>query len=436
MVPRLPSLASSALQLGDGLLAPGCGSARLLGGVASSAASGFELPMHVKLQRTRSCAMSAMADAAKKPLEKRTLNDLIQMGQLSSEERVLQLHETLKVGLARCAMSLSEMPFGFCNAPSIKQVTSTYVENFRQITEFERTAGVVGLATKEYHELTRSIFNQHRGTMLDVAKGVFEFYEDLSGVFGNGLELAELRNELHVIRQIESCLDDFFTNRLTLRLLISHVHSLNGGQEVTGIPGRDMVGVVNVNTQPITILIRAYTAARFMCLRDFDLAPDLLVNGVPYEEFAAETMDMQACPYVHTHLFYIFLELIKNAARASVERAQIEDVATEGGSLLVPPVHVTVPEDTSIWNEERSVKIADRGTGMSRIVLTKAFSYFYSSVKARPTVAQEVSDFDRRVPLAGFGFGLPISRIMARYFSGNIDVNSIPGKGTDVYLYL
>jgi len=25
---------------------------------------------------------------------------------------------------------------------------------------------------------------------------------------------------------------------------------------------------------------------------------------------------------------------------------------------------------------------------------------------------------------------------MARYFSGDIDLNSIPGKGTDVYVYL
>jgi len=88
-----------------------------------------------------------------------------------------------------------------------------------------------------------------------------------------------------------------------------------------------------------------------------------------------------------------------------------------------------------MWDQERSVKLADRGTGMNRVVLSKAFCYFYSSVKLRPTVAEEVGDFDRRVPLAGFGFGLPISRVMARYFS-DIDLNSIPGKGTDVYIYL
>eukprot|EP00435_Cladocopium_sp_Y103_P039508 s4229_g10.t1 len=148
----------------------------------------------------------------------------------------------------------------------------------------------------------------------------------------------------------------------------------------------------------------------------------------------------------YRHLFYIFLELVKNAARASIERAQLEGLLEDtfagngnGDSKAeIPSIHVTVPEDREqgIWDHERSVKLADHGTGMNRRVLSKAFSYFYSSVKARPTIAAEVSDFDRRMPLAGFGFGLPISRVMARYFAGDIDVNSIPGQGTDVYVYL
>eukprot|EP00913_Durusdinium_trenchii_P031038 g29068.t1 len=146
--------------------------------------------------------------------------------------------------------------------------------------------------------------------------------------------------------------------------------------------------------------------------------------------------------YVHTHLFYIFLELVKNAARASIERAQLEErFASFFGLCLIGCASAKAGctaalEDQKIWDHERSVKLADHGTGMNRRVLGKAFSYFYSSVKARPTIAAEVSDFDRRMPLAGFGFGLPISRVMARYFAGNIDVNSIPGQGTDVYVYL
>jgi len=36
----------------------------------------------------------------------------------------------------------------------------------------------------------------------------------------------------------------------------------------------------------------------------------------------------------------------------------------------------------------------------------------------------------------GHGLGLPVSRALVRYFGGEIDINSIPRKGTDVYIYL
>ncbi|CAE8641211.1 unnamed protein product, partial [Polarella glacialis] len=390
--------------------------------------------------RGRRNTLTEIADFAERPMEKRSITDLIEMSNLTREERAFQLHETLKVGLARCAMRLSEMPFGFCNAPSIKRVTAAYVQNFKQVLEYEDKHGVAGLSSEDYHNLTNAIFNQHRGTMLDVAKGVFEFNEDLNKLFGPDLELAVVREDLYLIKDIERSLDEFFTNRLTLRLLISHVHALNAGTVVNG-QGEAMVGVVNVRTHPITILSRAYVATRFMCMRDFDMAPDLLVNGVPHDDYLQqEGKSHQHFAYVHTHLFYIFLELIKNAARASIERAQIESALCENESRLdgrqIQALNVIVPEDQELWDQEKSVKLADLGTGMNRSVLSKSFSYFYSSVKGKPTVADEVTDFDRRMPLAGFGFGLPISRVMARYFAGDIDVNSIPGKGTDVYIYL
>lgn len=381
-----------------------------------------------------------LADLAASPLEKRSIDDLIQLGKASHKERALQLHETLKVGLARCAMRLTNMPLGFCHAPSIRRVSLTYVQNFKQVMDFEDKEGRSGLCSEEYNAITNGIFNQHRGTMLDVAKGVFEFNEDLNQLFGPDLELAELRH-LQLIQDIEDSLDEFFTNRLTLRLMISHIQALNANKNVNS-DGEAMVGVVNVSTHPITILSRAYVATRFMCMRDFQTAPELLVNGTMHDEYVQQGVQ-QHFAYVHTHLFYIFLELVKNAARASIERAQLEGLLEDtfagnggGDKAEIPSIRVTVPEEQGIWDHERSVKLADHGTGMNRRVLSKAFSYFYSSVKARPTIAAEVSDFDRRMPLAGFGFGLPISRVMARYFAGDIDVNSIPGQGTDVYVYL
>eukprot|EP00927_Polykrikos_kofoidii_P084327 TRINITY_DN8850_c0_g1_i1.p1 TRINITY_DN8850_c0_g1~~TRINITY_DN8850_c0_g1_i1.p1 ORF type:complete len:415 (-),score=77.61 TRINITY_DN8850_c0_g1_i1:211-1455(-) len=401
----------------------------------------------------RRCALAVLADYAEKPLEKRSVPDLVRMAALSQEDRAVHLHETLKVGLAKCAMRMFEMPFGFCNSPSIKHVASTYVDNFRQVMEFEHDRGTQGLMHQDYTDLTKDIFNQHRGTMLDVAKGVFEFREDLSSTFGTGVDLADLRNEFEPFRDIEHSLDEFFTNRLTLRIMISHVHTLNKNDKK---PNKDMVGVVNVNTEPIAILSRAYIAARFMCQRDYKTSPSLLVNDVPYDEYLQQVASTpHNFPYVHTHLFYVFLELLKNAARASIEGALLKNGCSVNDSehtandsvprrkgrdmhwdIEIPPVKVIIPEDKEVWRKEKTIKLADSGIGMSRTVLSKASCYYYSSVKARPTKTSEMGDFDKQAPLAGFGFGLPISRITARYFSGGIDLNSIPGKGTDVYIYL
>jgi len=39
------------------------------------------------------------------------------------------------------------------------------------------------------------------------------------------------------------------------------------------------------------------------------------------------------------------------------------------------------------------------------------------------------------VPLSGFGYGLPLSRLYARYFQGDIKAASYENHGTDIYIY-
>jgi [3-methyl-2-oxobutanoate dehydrogenase (acetyl-transferring)] kinase len=49
----------------------------------------------------------------------------------------------------------------------------------------------------------------------------------------------------------------------------------------------------------------------------------------------------------------------------------------------------------------------------------------------------EVSEAPRqRYKLAGLGFGLPLSRLYARYFGGDLALQNLPGYGVDAYLTL
>jgi len=297
-----------------------------------------------RLQVYERCMLSTMADYAGRQMEKSTLAELLELANRTPEERATHMHETLKVGLSRCALRLGEMPFGMCNAPSIKRVSGSYVQDFRKVLQYERHFGHKGFATQDYHEITKGIFNAQKGTMLDIAKGVFEYNEDLAAVFGKNLELAEVRKDVPAVRGVEDSLDKFFTERLTMRLLISHTHNLATPQDEKTKKDSMMVGVVNTNTQPIIILSRAFTAVRFMCKRDFNMSPDLEVNGVKHDEYILTEKAKQHFPYVHTHLFYIFLELLKNAARASVIRGQADhEEAGLPGKPKLAPIQVFLP---------------------------------------------------------------------------------------------
>ena len=58
------------------------------------------------------------------------------------------------------------------------------------------------------------------------------------------------------------------------------------------------------------------------------------------------------------------------------------------------------------------------------------FHYMYSTAP-KPSVSGDAS-----VPLAGYGYGLPLSRLYARYFHGDLVVTSYEGLGTDASVYL
>ena len=42
----------------------------------------------------------------------------------------------------------------------------------------------------------------------------------------------------------------------------------------------------------------------------------------------------------------------------------------------------------------------------------------------------------KKAPLAGYGYGLPLSRLYARYFHGDLILNSYEGYGTDTVIFM
>lgn len=122
--------------------------------------------------------------------------------------------------------------------------------------------------------------------------------------------------------------------------------------------------------------------------------------------------------YVPSHLFHMLFELFKNSMRAVMEH--------HSSNGEYPAIEVIV----SRGKEDICVKMSDKGGGIPRSQMDHLFKYMYSTAP-RPTKTDA-----HTVPLAGYGYGLPVSRLYARYFHGDLVLQSCDGFGTDAIVYL
>merc|ERR1712110_1040360 len=90
------------------------------------------------------------------------------------------------------------------------------------------------------------------------------------------------------------------------------------------------------------------------------------------------------------------------------------------------------------------IKISDQGGGMPKPVQKQVWQYGWTSVadgssgeedrEMTPLAWKESGSWRRE--LAGYGFGLPLTRLHAQYFGGDVFIQALPGHGTDMYLLL
>ena len=105
--------------------------------------------------------------------------------------------------------------------------------------------------------------------------------------------------------------------------------------------------------------------------------------------------------YVPGHLSHICFELLKNSLRAVVERFGVDDEN-------YPPIKVVVVEG----KEDITIKISDEGGGISRSAIPLIWTYMYTTMENQGIEdGFQASDF--KAPMAGFGYGLPLSRLVS-----------------------
>ncbi|XP_063048411.1 pyruvate dehydrogenase (acetyl-transferring) kinase isozyme 4, mitochondrial-like, partial [Engraulis encrasicolus] len=158
----------------------------------------------------------------------------------------------------------------------------------------------------------------------------------------------------------------------------------------------------------------AYETSKMLCEQYYLTSPEMEIKQVN-SKAADQPLHIV---YVPSHLYHMLFELFKNAMRATVE--------THEDSITMPPIKVRV----SLGHEDLTIKMSDKGGGVPLRKIERLFSYMYS------TAPSPVQDNARNAPLAGFGYGLPISRLYAKYFQGDLQLYSMEGYGTSAVIYL
>lgn len=293
-------------------------------------------------------------------------------------------------------------------------------------------------------------------------------------------------------KDVTKFLDEHLRARIGTRLIAEqhlalhfssqpHQEIMEEEQDVN--PG--FIGVIDTQLKPAKIIQHCENVVGEICELNYGVRPHVVINGEPEYTFA----------HIPVHLEYIITELLKNAFRATVEAG----MAKEPIEITIAPLpeyeiesldngcgKVDASSNPTVSNKDQgnvdiasrtftgksgklttvdsirplahstpgvTIRIRDRGGGISPDNLAHIWDYSFTTFN-EDQVSNTLSGHggakggmdalnaisgpggEGANSLAGLGYGLPLGRAYAEYFGGGINVQSLWGWGTDVYLSL
>lgn len=309
------------------------------------------------------------------------------------------LRQELPVRLANIMKEIDFLPDKLLSTPSVKLLHSWYAQSLMELVDFlEKDPDDKKILTK-FTETLINVRNRHNNVVPTMAQGVLEYKEAF------GVDPVTNQN-------VQYFLDRFYMSRISTRMLMNQHTLIFDGSTNPAHPKH--IGSIDPNCDVVEVVEDAYESAKMLCDQYYLTSPEVEIKQVNFKG----TSDPIHIVYVPSHLYHMLFELFKNAMRATVE--------THENSLHLPPIKVRV----SLGSEDLTIKMSDRGGGVPLRKIERLFSYMYS------TAPSPVTENSRNAPLAGFGYGLPISRLYAKYFQGDLQLYSMEGYGTSAVIYL
>eukprot|EP01083_Nonionella_stella_P156463 506733_1 len=353
-----------------------------------------------------------------------SLMGMFRMGSTCPEKTKLLgaqfLFGEIPVRLARSLKQLYDLPYNMSQTPGVQKIINLYEEIYDSTCEFteptdEETARQYTMRVRKHLE-GPALF-----TVIWMSESVMAVRETVMR-----LEESDRTYENQLLRQF---VDDFLIGRIGVRMLANQQTGLYFGPE-------KFVGIIDPHCQPILAIESAAKDATEVCQRTFDgVAPTVKI--IRAQENGTDESVWKNFTYVPSHIHIIVFELLKNSMRAVVEfhKGKPPDE--------LPPIEIVC----AIGKEDVTIKISDQGGGMPQDDLEQISYYTYSSAPLPTSDLANFPDLDQfrqgtallglfHAPMSGLGYGVPLSKLYARYFGGDVQIVSMDGHGTDAFIYL
>jgi len=331
-------------------------------------------------------------------------------------ESARYLHQDIPIRIARTVRDFQSLPYIVGENPHINRIYTSFWESFNRMIRFPPIETL-----EDEKAFTKLLMQQIADT------------EATIHLLGWGIkEVRALPASLGLdYDYLDGFIDEFMAARTARRLLVEQQIALHQ-------PREHYRGIFNTRCKPHKLITSALGDAAELCEGRYGRAPEYRVEG---------RQDI-AFTYIPAHLEYVLLELFKNAARATMDRADaMEQEARRlaGGrrSGKGPSLPILVELGLGKDGTHVHISIQDQGGGIPRAKLKGANSVWSYGFTTTPynmpphhekiSLAEE-DRINQLFQLAGWGFGLPMSRLFVRQLGGDINLYSMPGYGTTVYL--
>lgn len=346
---------------------------------------------------------------AAQPITRKTLNTLA-YADLSDDSLLVSanyVRNELPIRLSHRIVEMKRLPYFVLTTPSLHHVHRLYIDAFTKCSTFPPI--VCRDDEIAFHDVLKRVISDSAQVIDLVANGLIEARRLAKrlGIPDDGTVHLQLQEWVEVLMASRIGRRVFTEQHIALHEAVQRERGLGAASQM--ISESHLNGIVDTECDVNQCLEQAVRAAKRVSVLRYGVAPEVKLSG-------CETAFL---PIVRAHLEYVLFELLKNAMRATVEYAGGKMGHTTMPIENLPDVHVFMAEGPS----ELTIRLSDAGGGLRREERDKVFEYGYTTVgEMEEASAGSISDnllgnalsdrgsVGRESPMAGLGFGLPMSR--------------------------